>query len=111
MQVRWGEIVLSQFSVSNGVKQGDAMLPILFTVYLDNLLKILKQRNIGCKIDATSFGSICLYKDMMYSHVQALILMIFYKYSVPINYQYCMLICNYCYPLLCSCTILTMLRL
>ena len=50
MQVRWGEIVSSQFSVSNGVKQGGVMSPVLFTVYLDNLLKILRQRNIGCKL-------------------------------------------------------------
>ena len=53
MQVRWGEIVSSQFSVSNGVKQGGVMSPVLFTVYLDNLLKNLRQCNIGCKIGAT----------------------------------------------------------
>ena len=58
MQGRWGEIASSQFSVSNGVKQGGVMSPVLFTctVYLDNLLKILKQRNIGCKIGATYLG-------------------------------------------------------
>ena len=56
MQGRWGEIVSSQFSVSNGVKQGRVMSPVLFTVYLDYLLKILKQRNIGCKIGATYLG-------------------------------------------------------
>ena len=56
MQVRWGEIVSSQFSVSNGVKQGGVMSPVLFTVYLDNLLKNLRQRNIGCKIGATYLG-------------------------------------------------------
>ena len=32
------------------------MSPVLFTVYLDNLLTILKQRNIGCKIGATYLG-------------------------------------------------------
>ena len=41
MHVRWGEIISSQFSVSNGVNQGGVMSPVLFTVYLDNLLKIL----------------------------------------------------------------------
>ena len=56
MQVRWGEILSSQFSVNNGVKQGGIMSPVLFTVYLDNLLKILKKRNIGCKIGATYLG-------------------------------------------------------
>ena len=56
MQGRWGEIVSSQFSVSNGVKQGGVMSPVLFTVYLGNLLKILKQLSIGCKIGATYLG-------------------------------------------------------
>ena len=32
------------------------MSPVLFTVYLDNLRNILKQRNIGCKIGATYLG-------------------------------------------------------
>ena len=53
MQVRWCKIVSSHFSVNNGIKQGEVMSPVLFTVYLDNLLKILRQRNIGCKISAT----------------------------------------------------------
>ena len=53
MQVRWGKIVSSQSFVSNGVKQGGVMSPVLFTVYLDNLLNILKQRDIGCKFGAT----------------------------------------------------------
>ena len=50
MQVRWGEILSKQFSVGNGVKQGSVFSPVLFTVFLDNLLKTLRQRNIGCKI-------------------------------------------------------------
>ena len=47
MQVRWGEILLKQFPVGNGVKQEGVLSPVLFTVYLDNLLKTLKQRKIG----------------------------------------------------------------
>ena len=56
MQVRWGEIVSTQFPVCNGVKQGDVISPVSFTVYLDNLLKNLRQRNIGCKIGETYLG-------------------------------------------------------
>ena len=29
---------------------GGVLSPVLFTVYIDNLLKTLKQRNIGCEI-------------------------------------------------------------
>ena len=30
--------------------------PILFIVYIDNLIKTLKQRNVGCKIRNKFFG-------------------------------------------------------
>ena len=50
MQVRFSNVLSSQFTVGNGVKQGGVLSPILFTVYLDSLIKNLKQRNIGCKI-------------------------------------------------------------
>ena len=56
MQVRWGEILSKQFPVENEVKQGGVLSPVLFTVYLDNLLKTLKQRNIGCKIGNSYLG-------------------------------------------------------
>ena len=56
MQVRWGEILSKQFPVRNGVKQGGVSSPVLFTVYLDNLLKTLKQRNIECKIGDSYLG-------------------------------------------------------
>ena len=42
------------------------------------------------------YAKIETIKDMMY--LQALILMIYYKCSVPINCKYCMLVCSYCYP-------------
>ena len=62
MQVRCGEILSKQFPVGNGVKHGVYVMfmlclsPVLFTVYLDNLLKTLKQRNIGCKIGNSYLG-------------------------------------------------------
>ena len=56
MQVRWGEIVSKQFLLRNGVKQGGVLSPVLFPVYIDNLLKTLKQRNIGCNIGNSYLG-------------------------------------------------------
>ena len=50
MQVRFNNSWSNQFTVGNGVKQGGVLSPILFTVYIDNLIKILKQRNVGCNI-------------------------------------------------------------
>ena len=36
------------FTVSNGMRQGGMLSPILFTVYLDDLLNELKRLNVGC---------------------------------------------------------------
>ena len=56
MQVRFSNVLSSQFTLGNGVKQGGVLSPILFTVYLDSLIKTLKQRNIGCKIGNKFLG-------------------------------------------------------
>ena len=61
--------------INNDVKQGGVLSPILFTVYIDNLIKILKQRNVGCKIsnkllevlgyaDDNSFMSLIIYETI-----------------------------------------------
>ena len=50
MQVRFGTAMSSHFSISNGVKQGGVLSPILFTIYIDNLIIQLRKLNIGCKI-------------------------------------------------------------
>ena len=42
MQVRFNNVLSGQFTVRHGVKQGGVLSPILFTVYLDSLIKTLK---------------------------------------------------------------------
>ena len=49
-------ILIRILTVGNGVKQGGVLSPILFTVYIDNLTKILKQKNVGCKIGNKFLG-------------------------------------------------------
>ena len=44
MQVRFNNVLSSQFTVGNGVKQGGVLSSILFTVYLDSLIKTLKKK-------------------------------------------------------------------
>ena len=47
MHIRWGNTTTSSFFVSNGVKQGGILSPILFNVYMDQLSVKLNASNIG----------------------------------------------------------------
>ena len=56
LQVRWNSLVSDRFSIANGVKQGGGGLsPILFSIYMDKLIKQLRNSNIGCKLADFSF--------------------------------------------------------
>ena len=61
IQARFSNALSNQFTVGNGVKQGGVLSPILFTVYIDNLITILKQGMLDVKLE-TSFCSIWLRK-------------------------------------------------
>ena len=54
-QVRWGNAVSNQFSVSNGVRQGGVSSAILFAIYIDGLIKLLRESGFGCSI----YGEYC----------------------------------------------------
>ena len=46
--VLWNKSLSHKFSVSNGVRQGGVLSPILFIVYIDDLLTRLESKAIGC---------------------------------------------------------------
>ena len=46
--VSWGVFKSKYFSLSNGVKQGGVLSPVLFTLYIDKLLIKLKLSGVGC---------------------------------------------------------------
>ena len=55
--VKWNNEYSSSFSVSNGVKQGGVISPLLFSIYIDNLFNELKELGLGCYVGATYAGA------------------------------------------------------
>ena len=53
------------FSVSNGVCQGCVLSPILFTVYMNDLLMGLKKSGIGCHWSSSYSGAVCYADDLV----------------------------------------------
>ena len=45
------------FSMSNGVKQGGVISPLLFSLYIDELFSLLKQSGLGCDVGLTYAGA------------------------------------------------------
>ena len=49
-QIRWNNCISNMYKLTNGVKQGAVLSPILFTIYIDGLFYELKRAGVGCHI-------------------------------------------------------------
>jgi len=64
MQVRWNSSLSPPFATTNGVRQGGVLSPILFTIYLDDLLTGLKDLGVGCHWDGCFVGAVGYADDV-----------------------------------------------
>ena len=62
--VSWNGFKSNYFILQNGVKQGGVLSPILFTMYIDNLLIKLKQSGYGCHVDNVFMGALSYADDI-----------------------------------------------
>ena len=84
LRVRWGDTFSEHFNVSNGVKQGGVISPMLYCLYIDDLIEELKASNVGCYMGAV-YAGIDLYADdltLLAPSVQALRIML----AICLNY-------------------------
>ena len=54
--VEWCGIKSKSFKVSNGVRQGAVLSPILFSLYIDDLFSVLARSGFGCYINNVFYG-------------------------------------------------------
>ena len=60
--VRWGSSISYVFKLSCGVRQGGVLSPILFSLYVNDIIVKLKESKLGCCVDGMYIGCI-LYAD------------------------------------------------
>ena len=65
LTVTWGTCNSDSFSATNGVKAGGIISPILFCIYIDDLLLELKKSGFGCYIGVNFIGALCYADDIV----------------------------------------------
>ena len=63
--MRWNTCLSDISGISNGVKQGAVLSPILFTDYIDNLLARLRVSGVGCHIGGVFAGAFGYADDIV----------------------------------------------
>ena len=63
--VRWGESRSETFSISNGTRQGSIASPDLWSVYLDPLIKSLRDLGVGCHVGELFMGVVAYADDLV----------------------------------------------
>ena len=87
--VKCGTLISLFFTISNGVRQGGILSPVLFSIYMDNLSVLLSQSGIGCHIEGLCINhadDLCLMAPCAIA-LQELINMCF-KYSIDIDLNF-----------------------
>ena len=64
MSIKWGESLSAPFTVTNGVRQG-VLSPVLFTMYIDDLLVDLSNLGVGCFWGSLFAGALCYADDII----------------------------------------------
>ena len=64
MQTVWNGAKSDVFTVKNGVKQGGILSPILFCLYIDELLNRINASGLGCHIGHLSYSGLGYADDV-----------------------------------------------
>ena len=62
--IMWGAEMSPYFTISNGVRQGGKLYPLIFAVYMDDLSSLLNTSRIGCHIDDVCINHVFYADDL-----------------------------------------------
>merc|ERR1712030_310479 len=65
MQTRWGSCTSVPFHVTNGVRQGGILSPVLFNLYMDGLSKKLSECKTGCMVGEKLINHLIYADDLV----------------------------------------------
>jgi hypothetical protein len=65
VRVKWNITTSESFNISNGVRQGAVLSPILFNVYIDDLITSLKEEGHGCWVGSQYYGVLVYADDIL----------------------------------------------
>ena len=63
--VKWNSSLSKRFPMTNGVRQGAVSSPLLFSVYIDDLIRQLRRSGFGCRIDSFFYGVLGYADDLL----------------------------------------------
>ena len=63
-RVKWGDALSDEFNVPLGTKQGGIISPKFFSIYIDDMVKILRNLGVGCHV-LKAFVACILFADDM----------------------------------------------
>ena len=63
--VKWSSAFSHRFPVRNGVRQGAVSSPLLFSIYIDGLIKELRLSGLGCSLDIFFYGCLGYADDLL----------------------------------------------
>ena len=63
--VKWGNERSRVFKIQNGTRQGSVLSPALFSVYVDDLLLLLRQSGVGCYVGGVFAGAVGYADDLL----------------------------------------------